>query len=239
MYCRIGVINYMLNKLKPTVAVIDSGLGGLSVLSQLIKQYKTGNFIYFADNLNMPYGKKSKQFLTKRVGEIIEFLNLRYKPDHILIACNTASSVIENNKYSNVKTISFNNLMPILATPLTASQLAGFDVIADKTLANLVEHHIDNLTYLQKQLKHHIERLKLADYEQIKLGCTHYELIKPLFEKLCPKTKFHNNSDCLLEKLNFAPKNDNLTVKILISKKSECYENKINSVLTKLINEKF
>lgn len=228
----------MLNKLKPTVAILDSGIGGLSVLSQLIKRYKTGNFIYFADNLNMPYGKKSKRFLTKRVDEIIEFLTQRYKPDCILIACNTASSVIDKNKYSNVKTISFNHSMPILATPLTASQLTGYNVIADKTLANLVEHHIDNLTYLQKQLKHHIEVLKLAEYEQIKLGCTHYEIIKPLFEKLCPKTKFYCNSDCLLEDFDFAPQNDNLTIKILVSKKSESYENKINNVLTKLINDK-
>ena len=84
----------MLNKLKTTIAVVDSGIGGTSVLSELIEKYPHYNYIYFADNLNMPYGKKSKRFLLKRAKEIIDVLKNSYKVDAIIIACNTLSSVI-------------------------------------------------------------------------------------------------------------------------------------------------
>ena len=70
---------YMLNKLKTTIAVVDSGIGGTSVLSELIEKYPHYNYIYFADNLNMPYGKKSKRFLLKRAKEIIDVLKNSYK----------------------------------------------------------------------------------------------------------------------------------------------------------------
>ena len=98
----------MLNKLKPTIAVIDSGIGGISVLNQLLLKFKTGNYIYFADNLFMPYGNKSAKFVKTRVEEIIESLNKNYQPDYVIVACNTASSVIDKAKYNNVLTIEFN-----------------------------------------------------------------------------------------------------------------------------------
>jgi len=64
----------MLNKLKPTIGIIDSGIGGISVLNQLISRFNAGNYIYFADNLNMPYGNMTKIQLKERLLEIIEVL---------------------------------------------------------------------------------------------------------------------------------------------------------------------
>ena len=55
----------MLNKLKPTIAIIDSGIGGISVLKALLNKYHCGNYIYYADNLYMPYGKHTKSFVKK------------------------------------------------------------------------------------------------------------------------------------------------------------------------------
>ena len=49
------------------------------LVKQLIQKYKTGNYIYFADNLYMPYGTKDKSFVKNRVEEIIEFLKKEYK----------------------------------------------------------------------------------------------------------------------------------------------------------------
>ena len=143
----------MLNKLKPTIAVIDSGIGGISVLNQLLLKFKTGNYIYFADNLFMPYGNKSAKFVKTRVEEIIESLNKNYQPDYVIVACNTASSVIDKAKYNNVLTIEFNKSNPILATNLTSKQLAGFHVIADKNLANLIEKYIDDKNKMKQIIK--------------------------------------------------------------------------------------
>ena len=64
----------MLNQQNPTIAIIDSGIGGISILRQLIKRYKAGNYLYFADNLFMPYGNKTKVWLNKRIDSIIKEL---------------------------------------------------------------------------------------------------------------------------------------------------------------------
>ena len=222
----------MLNKLKPTIAVVDSGIGGVSVLKQLIQKYHAGNYIYFADNLYMPYGKKSATFLKNRVENIIENLNKFYQPDIIFIACNTASSVLKN-KLKNVKTIDFKTDTPILATKLTSQQLTGFNVIAAKNLATQIEKHINNLPVLNKYIKHLVENLKLNQYKSITLGCTHYELVKDLFTKQCQNTQFLLNSSRMIESVKFKPKQGQKTIKIILSKKDEKYEKRILN----LINE--
>ena len=87
----------MKNDVCDTIAILDSGIGGISILKQLIKKYKAGNYIYFADNQFMPYGNKDKVFVKDRVNEIIEFLKTRYKANKIIIACNTASTCLYGN----------------------------------------------------------------------------------------------------------------------------------------------
>lgn len=226
----------MLTKLKPTIAVIDSGLGGVSVLNQLIAKYGCGNYIYFADNLFMPYGNKTAKFIEKRVEEIINKLNKDYQPDYIIIACNTASSVVNKAKFDNVLTISFNKSTPILATKLTVNQLAGFDAIADKNLASLIEKDINNQTKLNQDIKRHANAHNLQQYKVLTLGCTHYELVKDLFQKYCPNTTFILNSASLIDNLNFDPLQEYLTIKVLLSKQDANYEQTIIKLATKPLN---
>lgn len=223
----------MLNKLKPTIVVIDSGIGGISVLNQLLLKYKAGNYIYFADNLFMPYGNKSANFVKTRVEEIINFLNKNYQPDYIIVACNTASSVIDCAKYNNVFSIKFDKSNSILATNLTSKQLAGFDVIADKQLAGLIEKYIDDKSKLKQIIKNKVKSHNLSDYKNITLGCTHYELTKSLFENFCPNTIFKLNSKNLVDSINFEPKQAFLTIKVLLSKKDENYKQKILNLIKK------
>ena len=222
----------MLNKLKPTIAIVDSGIGGVSVLRQLIQKYHAGNYIYFADNLYMPYGKKSATFLKNRVEYIIDYLNKFYKPDIIFIACNTASSVLKG-KMKNVKTIDFKPDYPILATKLTSQQLAGFNVIVANNLASQIEKHIGNIAVLDRYIKNVVTNLKLNQYKYITLGCTHYELVKDLFIKHCPNTEFMLNSSHMVENAKYKPKQGLKTIKIILSRKDEKYEKQILN----LINE--
>lgn len=221
----------MLNKLKPTIAVIDSGIGGVCTLKRLIDRYKFGNFIYFADNLFMPYGKKTARFIKSRVESIIEMLNQKYQPDYILIACNTASSVIDVEKFTNIRTISFSKQDTIFATSLTAKQLDGYNVIADTSLASMIEKYIEDKQKLEQIVKIHVKRFDLAKYRQITLGCTHYELVEHIFKKLCPKTTFICNSLCLTEAIDFEPMQNIKTVKVLLSKNDEKYEQFIYNLI--------
>ena len=60
----------MLKETRP-IGIFDSGVGGLSVLSELDKVMGAEHYIYFADNLHMPYGNKEKCWLKKRIKAII------------------------------------------------------------------------------------------------------------------------------------------------------------------------
>ena len=93
----------MSNCQNPTIAIIDSGIGGVSVLKQLIEKFKAGNYIYFADNLYMPYGNKSKTWLKKRIEFLLNSLKTKYGIKHFIIACNTASTTINGLYCENVK----------------------------------------------------------------------------------------------------------------------------------------
>ncbi|MBV9460722.1 MAG: glutamate racemase [Bradyrhizobium sp.] len=75
----------------PTILVFDSGLGGLSVLREVVRARPDAHYVYVADDAFFPYGHHSQEALVARVvplmGELIE----AHKPDLIVIACNTAS----------------------------------------------------------------------------------------------------------------------------------------------------
>lgn len=217
----------MLQKLKPTIAIIDSGIGGLSVLNQLIDRYHSGNYIYFADNLYMPYGNKTKQFIAQRVKNIIQFLKDKYNPDVIILACNTASSILKDEKIDNVVCMKFSKAYRYLATPLTKRILKGVDILADSTLARNIENNIFNREKLEKIIKKHIKKNKLDSLESLVLGCTHYELVAEIFEKYCPNTQIINNSKYILDNIIYSPQQDECNVEYILSKQSLKYCQKL------------
>ena len=189
------IINYnMFKKIGHTIALIDSGIGGISILKQLIKN--GGNYIYFADNDFMPYGKRSKSKLKKRLNGIISLLENKFNVDKIIIACNTASTLIENT--NTIMTMRFITDKVYLATSLSKKNLKNYEVIADSTLATQIEKHIFDKSLLDKIIKKHILKYQLNNLEEFVLGCTHYELVYDIFCKYCPKTKIYRNSEFIL-----------------------------------------
>ena len=221
----------MLNQQNPTIAIIDSGIGGISILRQLIKRYKAGNYLYYADNLFMPYGNKTKIWLSKRIDFIIKELQNKYRVDYIIIACNTASASIDVSKYKNLYTMSFNKKYTYLATRLTKQNMSELDVIADNNLAKQIDKHIRNTSNIKNIIKHHIKKYNLNKIKNLVLGCTHYELVEDLFKKYCPNTNIIKNSSFMIKNLKFDIKSDEINIKILLSKKDENYEVKIRNLL--------
>ena len=73
-------------------AFFDSGIGGLSVLHHAMKILPNEEFIFFADEDNVPYGTKSREQILKYVDDAFKFLTAQ-KVDAIVVACNTATSV--------------------------------------------------------------------------------------------------------------------------------------------------
>jgi len=202
------------------VAIIDSGLGGVSVLRQLISKFGYGNYLYFADNLYMPYGNRSNSFIKKRIDKIINLLKTKFKANTIIIACNTASSCVNKNEYENVFIMEFDNTKTYLATNLTKNNLSNYKVFASDVLAKQIEMNIYNTNKLEKCVKNCIKEHHLNNHKEIVLGCTHYELVANYFKKLAPNTKFVCNSEFLVEKIKISPTNE-LNVVLHMSKYSE------------------
>ncbi len=171
------------------IAVLDSGIGGLSLLKSLTAKYPNENYIYLADNLNMPYGNKSARFLNKRVLQLVTFLHENYNIKLAILACHTASSVSlrDINKSSPVKVLGldlskYNST--ILATKLTAKAYPNAKALP--SLASKVEeNYFDKTTLVRKVklIKHNLSG-------NIVLGCTHYELIASIFKEVYPNTNF-------------------------------------------------
>lgn len=79
---------------RPKILVFDSGLGGLTVFSEIIKLRPGADYVYAADDAGFPYGSWKEPELVKRVVSVMETLIAREAPDLVVIACNTASTLV-------------------------------------------------------------------------------------------------------------------------------------------------
>ncbi|WP_413285602.1 glutamate racemase [Vibrio sp. MA40-2] len=79
---------------QPTILIFDSGVGGLSVYQEVKKKLPYANYIYVFDNQGYPYGELAHDVLISRVTSIIRSIVQRHKVDIIVIACNTASTIV-------------------------------------------------------------------------------------------------------------------------------------------------
>ena len=73
------------------IGVFDSGVGGLSVFSELYKLLPDENYIYFGDTINLPYGSKTKEELIKITDNIFDFFKSQ-NIKAVVMACNTTSA---------------------------------------------------------------------------------------------------------------------------------------------------
>src|SRR5436309_10117132 len=74
------------------IVVLDSGLGGLTVVRALRKALPHEDVLYFGDTARVPYGSKSPETVTTFVRQIISFFRA-YEPKHVVIGCNTATAM--------------------------------------------------------------------------------------------------------------------------------------------------
>jgi glutamate racemase len=79
---------------RPRILVFDSGLGGLTVFAELAKARPDAEFIYAADDAAFPYGALDVPALEARVALVMERLIAAHRPDLVVIACNTASTLV-------------------------------------------------------------------------------------------------------------------------------------------------
>src|SRR6059058_4920854 len=77
---------------RPTIGVFDSGVGGLTVLRELLRQVPQADYLYFGDTARLPYGSKSAETVAKYAISAAEYL-VQQGAEHLVIACNTATAL--------------------------------------------------------------------------------------------------------------------------------------------------
>jgi len=78
----------------PTILVFDTGLGGLTVLREIVRLRNDAHYLYVADDAFFPYGHRSEEEIVARMVPLIGELISAHRPDIVVIACNTASTLV-------------------------------------------------------------------------------------------------------------------------------------------------
>lgn len=192
------------------IAVIDSGLGGITVLRKLYKLMPNENFIYFGDSANAPYGVRSKEEIRKLTVSVAEDLMNR-GAKAVVIACNTATSAAAaylREKYPDyifvglepaVKPAALSKENPkvlVLATPLTLNEekfnnlVSKFEDKAEfiKLPAPGLVRFIESGNLDSEEQTEYLKNI-LAPYadnkvDAVVLGCTHFPFARKSILKI-------------------------------------------------------
>ncbi|MBQ0822417.1 glutamate racemase [Microvirga sp. HBU67558] len=200
----------------PTILVFDSGLGGLTVFSEVLKARPDARFVYAADDAGFPYGRLSEAVLAERVVAVMERLIALHSPDIAVVACNTASTVVlpylrERFSIPFVGTVpaikpaarmTQTGYVSVLATPGTVARdytrdlvetyAAGCKVnlVGSRRLAGFAEAELAGSPVPDEDLLDELRPCFVEDAggrtDVVALSCTHYPLLLPRFQSLAP-----------------------------------------------------
>lgn len=192
----------MLGEQQKNILVFDSGVGGLSVYKEINKLLPNHNYIYAFDNEAYPYGELEQQVLIDRVEQIVASFIKSHSIDIVVIACNTASTIVLPTLRANntipivgvvpaIKPASLmaNKAVGLIATPATITRQYTHDLIKSFSSDKHVELLGSTKLVDMAEEKLRGELVNLEELAQILspimnlvdvavLGCTHFPLIK-------------------------------------------------------------
>lgn len=193
------------------IGILDSGIGGTTVLEEIKKLLPKEDYVYYADNKNNPYGEKTEEEIYRIVDNIVKFLIYDKHCKMIVIACNTATTRCMKKLKEQYKDIPFVGTVPaikvacdnnykntlVLATPATIDSERTHELIKDNKksgqeitliacdgLANAIENN--NKKIINEILEKIKQETKTKNIDSIVLGCTHYPLIKKEINEYFP-----------------------------------------------------
>lgn len=204
------------------IGVFDSGVGGLTVVKSLLETLPKENIVYLGDSKHMPYGDKTNEQIIKYVMDDVKFLNT-YELKAIVIACNTADSIVSDTIKQNYKIPVYGVIAPTAKQAIKATKNNKIGVIATSATikSNAYETYISKLnsnikvysqacpflTPLIEEGKFDIGnqemRYILEDYlaplieegiDTLILGCTHYDLLSEIIKDMYPTLNIISSS---------------------------------------------
>lgn len=204
------------------LGVFDSGLGGLTVLKEILKNNSYEKIIYYGDTLRVPYGDKDKDTLFKYAKDDIKFLKDK-GVNEIVVACGTISSNVlddikddyDFNIYgiidaacTGAKEKTKNNKIGVIATAATINthifknKLEGYEVyeVACPKFTPLIEADKIDTPEMDKAIDEYLSTLKENNIDTLILGCTHYPLLSDKIDKYFNNSIYLINSGTVLSK---------------------------------------
>lgn len=187
------------------IGIFDSGVGGLTVLKELVSQMPNENYLYFGDTARIPYGEKTKEQLFSYVRGILEWYKSK-EVKAVVMACNSSSAVVYEEIQEEYDFPIFSLIEPtaeyisyvsaekigVIATSATVNSRAYTKAIQKITpskkvfevacpgLVEIVESNKIDTYEAKKLVIKYVVPLLEKGVGKIILGCTHYPFLAPV-----------------------------------------------------------
>jgi glutamate racemase len=192
------------------IGVFDSGIGGLTVVREIMRQIPNERIIYFGDTARVPYGNKSKETVTKFAKQTVRFLRT-HRIKTIVVACNTVSAYAmeELERESDIPILGVvkpgtraaveatrSGRIGVIATEATVSSRIYQEYISQMgkdirifqkacpLFVPLVEEGLWQDPVTDEIARRYLGELKDQEIDTLLLGCTHYPLIRNALGRL-------------------------------------------------------
>lgn len=194
----------MQNMKEAPVGVFDSGVGGLTVAREIMRQIPQERIVYFGDTARVPYGSKSTDTLIRYTRQIIRFLKTR-NVKAIVVACNTASAAALEAVRDELDIPIIGVVRPGARAAVKATRNKKIGIIGTETTVNsgiyvkliqqlekdaavigkacplfvpLVEEGWTKDSVTREVAKRYLADLQGSEIDTLILGCTHYPLLR-------------------------------------------------------------
>ena len=192
------------------IGVFDSGVGGLTVAREIMRQLPNERIVYFGDTARVPYGNKSKETVTRFSRQIVRFLQMQ-DVKAIVVACNTASAYALDELEQEVDIPIIGVVKPGAKTAIEATHNGKIGVIATQATISsgiykrYIEENDTSVSVVEKACplfvplveeglwedpvtdeiaRRYLSELIDIDIDTLILGCTHYPLIRSTVGKI-------------------------------------------------------
>ena len=187
------------------IGLFDSGMGGLTILKQIMTSLPEENTIYFGDMGRAPYGSRSPEVLNRYSGQIVEYLITNFDIKLIVTACNTVSAICLDYLKSHFDIPILDIIAPVPKKAIEVSKNGRIGVIGTRStiksgvyqkmikdldssvrvyeqdcplFIHLVEEGWANEPATMMIIGEYLANLKHSNIDTLILGCTHYPILK-------------------------------------------------------------
>lgn len=192
------------------IAVIDSGVGGLTVAKEIMRQLPNERIVYVGDNARCPYGSKSPEEIRAYSFQMIDFV--AHTPlKALVIACNTATAVVLEEARAYLPLPVIGVIDPGARAAVNATRSGRIGVIGTETTIRskayerallriqpdlvvsglacpefvpLVENQLTHTEEAKRVVSRTLEPLIRDELDTLILGCTHYPLLAPIIQEM-------------------------------------------------------